>query len=143
MTVAVWNSAHAAYLRVSTTELDGVSVLSAEGELDSWTADSPAWKAAVDDACGLAGPTVLVLDLQRLYFIDGAGLVALEQFTAGVTSRGRRLLFAGVRPRIREFLRDSSLSIGTDCFLSLEVAVCAATSGVPVAAPAARLGTAA
>jgi anti-anti-sigma factor len=142
VTVAVWNSAHAAYLRVSTTELDGVPVLSAEGELDSWTADSPAWKAAVDGACGPTGPAVLVLDLQRLYFIDCAGLVALEQFTAGFESRGRRLLFAGVRPRIREFLRDSSLSIGTEGFLSLEAALSAA-AGAPVAGSAARLGTAA
>lgn len=109
-----------AQLQVSKSNAAGVSVFSFEGELDSWTAPSPAWRSAVAEvgACAEA----VVLDLRRLYFMDLVGLASLEELARTLEARGRRLMLAGARPRIREFLRNASVSIVAGC-LSLEDAL--------------------
>ena len=134
--MTIWNAAHTDHLRLSKSDIDGVSVLATEGELDRWTAQSPSWTAAVTEACETTVSTALVLDLQRLYFMDLVGLAALERFARALEERGRSLLLAGVRPRIREFFRNSSMTMSAAC-LSLEEALVAA------AVPKKQLGAAA
>jgi anti-anti-sigma factor len=133
--VNVLPSTHdAAHLQVSRSTADGVPVFSFEGELDNWTAGSPSWRSAVAEvgACAEA----VVFDLRRLYFMDLVGLAALEELAGTLEARGRRLILAGVRPRIREFLRNASVSIAAG-WLSLEDALAS------VAVSAERLATAA
>jgi anti-anti-sigma factor len=89
-------------LEVRARRISGTTVLSLEGELDVWTTDSHPWLAATSDL-GTAGP--VVIDLQRLYFLDQAGLGALKDLITGLERTGRRAALAGARPRIREFLR--------------------------------------
>ena len=133
-----WDPAHAEHLQVFRTDVGAVPVLSAEGELDSWTYCCPAWSSAVAEACagtGVGGE-VFVLDLQRLYFMDLVGLASIEQLSNALKAAGRRLMLTGARPRIREFLRNASITISAGC-LSLEEALAAA------AAPPAPLAAAA
>jgi anti-anti-sigma factor len=101
----------AALLQITGTRIGGVPVLAPEGELDTWTVALPAWTTAVAEACADAGGEIVVLDLRRLYFLDAAGLTALEEFAAALRGIGRRLVLAGVRPRIREFLRYTCTNI--------------------------------
>lgn len=131
-----WDPARAAHLRVLRTDVGTVPVLSAEGELDSWTSCWPVWSSAVAEACADtgAGSEVFVLDLQRLYFMDLVGLASIEQLASALKAGGRRLVLAGVRPRIREFLRHASAGISAGC-LSLEEALAAAVA--PSTPPAA------
>lgn len=91
----------------------GTPVLCVEGELDRWTVASPEWRAAVAEAGAQAGD-IVVLDLRRLYFLDLAGLAAFEQLAATLAAAGRRLAVAGIRPRIREFLRQACADFGEE-----------------------------
>jgi anti-anti-sigma factor len=116
--------------------VDGVAVLSTEGQLDRSTAQSATWTKAVAAECATGAiKTALVLDVRRLYFMDLAGLAALERLAATLESRGRSLVLGGARPRVREFLRKSSVTMSAAA-LTLEEAVAAA-------ATATGLGTAA
>jgi anti-anti-sigma factor len=105
-------------------------VLSAEGELDSSTTSGTAWSTAVAKACADEGGEVVVLDLQRLFFMDLVGLASIEQLAGTLKACGRRLVLAGARPRIREVLRNASVSKSAGC-LSLEEAI--ATASTPPA----------
>lgn len=91
-----------------------VAVLALAGELDEATAATLTERAAVEigGAGGRAGAGAragatrdVVLDLQRLYFLDQAGLEALEDLAAGLARGGRCLALAALRPRIRAFLQ--------------------------------------
>jgi anti-anti-sigma factor len=134
MFVSVWPAAHdAAHLQVSRSTTDGVPVFSFEGELDTWTANSTTWRSAVAEAG--AGAPAVVLDLGRLYFMDLVGLASLEELARTLEAGGRRLLLAGARPRIREFLRNASVTI-TAGWLSLEDALATATTTATLATAA-------
>lgn len=132
--MTVWDPAHADHLQVLKTSVDAVLVLSAEGELDSWTADCPAWSMAVAEVCADAG--AVVLDLRRLYFMDLVGLASIERLACAMKARGRCLVLAGARPRIREFLRNASVSISAGCLSLEEALAAAAASPAPLASAA-------
>lgn len=135
--VSVWPTTHdAAHLQISRSTTDGVPVFSCEGELDTWTANSASWRSAAAEAGGCVCAPAVVLDLGRLYFMDLVGLASLEELAKTLEAGGRRLVLAGVRPRIREFFRNASVSIAAG-WLSLEDALATA------AASAASLATAA
>ena len=119
-----------AHLEIIGTRVSGVPVLAPEGELDTWTVASPAWTTAVAQACSDSGADTVVLDLRRLYFLDAAGLMALEEFAAALGRSKRRLVLAGVRPRIRQFLRDTCANIALAGH-SVEEAVASAAVRVP------------
>lgn len=97
-----------AHLRVSAAFAGGARILAPEGELDRWTVSSAGWGSAVAEACADTGTTAVLLDLRRLYFLDLDGLTSLQEFERLLRRSGRRLLIAGVRPRIREFLRNNA-----------------------------------
>jgi anti-anti-sigma factor len=125
--VTVWDSPHPDHLQILWTNVGAVPVLSAEGELDSSTASGTAWSTAVARACAHESGEVVVLDLQRLFFMDLVGLASIEQLAGTLKACGRHLVLAGARPRIREFLRNASMTISAGC-LSLEEAVAAAAT---------------
>lgn len=97
----------ASRLQISTTVADGVPTLRLDGELDQWTTKSVQWSTAVDDAFAGADSAIVLLDLRRLYFMDLDGLASLTQLENMLEAKGQGLLIAGVRPRIREFLRNN------------------------------------
>ena len=59
-------------VQLTTSELDGVTVVQVEGELDKVGIDQA--RSSLDR---LVGPGKLVVDLDRVTFIDSAGLHAL------------------------------------------------------------------
>ena len=120
-------AAHTAHLRVEGRRVGGVPVMSLEGELDTWTATCPEWKSAVANVCARSGAAagMVVLDLGHLYFMDSTGLTALEELAAVLASGGKRLVLAGVRPRIRELFRYACADIAPE-YPSVEDALAAA-----------------
>lgn len=95
-------------LQMTTTIVGGMPTLRLEGELDHWTAQSAQWSTALGEACAETASDAFVLDLGRLYFMDLEGLASLIDLANMLKANGRRLLIAGVRPRIREFLRNNA-----------------------------------
>lgn len=116
------------HLQISATVVNGVPTLKPEGELDQWTVKSARWGAAVAKACAGIGTDVILLDLRRLYFIDLDGLASLRELAGMLETNGRRLLIAGVRPRIREFLRNNASFCLAGERLSFEDAVAQANA---------------
>jgi anti-anti-sigma factor len=105
-----------------------VAVLALAGELDGATAPALAERAAAEiGGCGRGGGAGaardVVLDLQRLYFLDEAGLAALEQLAAGLARTGRCLALAALRPRIRAFLQHVDAQALAPTYASVEEAV--------------------
>jgi anti-anti-sigma factor len=89
-------------LQVSSSKQGEVTILALDGELDGRTAAELETHAAPR---GVGAGRDVVLDLHRLFFLDQAGLTALENFAAGHARAGRCLALAAIRPRIRAFLR--------------------------------------
>jgi anti-anti-sigma factor len=92
----------AANLRVSASAQGEIAILTLDGELDGSTAVKLGTHTSTR---GSGGGRDLVLDLQRLYFLDQEGLAALEEFAAAHARAGRCLALAAIRPRVRAFLR--------------------------------------
>lgn len=107
-TVTARDTDPAARLQMTAMIVDGVPTLRLEGELDQWTARSAHWGTAVGEACAQAPAEAVLLDLRRLYFMDLDGLASLAELADMLEANGRRLLIAGARPRIREFLRTNA-----------------------------------
>jgi anti-anti-sigma factor len=91
-----------AALQVSASAHGEIAILALDGELDGRTAAELGPHKAFR---GSGGARDLVLDLQRLYFLDQDGLAALEEFAAAHARAGRCLALAAIRPRVRAFLR--------------------------------------
>jgi anti-anti-sigma factor len=116
----------AARLQITETIVGGVPTLRLEGELDQWTTRSSDWSGAISGASAETASTAsdaFLVDLGRLYFMDLVGLASLTELANALEAKGRRLFIAGVRPRIREFLRNNaSLSLAGE-HLSFEAAL--------------------
>jgi anti-anti-sigma factor len=143
ITVTIRDINPAPRLQMTPLIVGGVPTLRLEGELDQWTAKSAHWSIAVGEACTETATDAFLLDLRRLYFMDLDGLASLAKLANMLEANGRRLLIAGVRPRIREFLRNNaSFSLAEEC-LSFEEALVHAQATAPrdflpeAAAPAA------
>ncbi|HWG28125.1 STAS domain-containing protein [Actinospica sp.] len=95
-------------------------VLTVEGELEETTA-APFSAALTEAVGGHDGPDVL-LDLGRLYRLDPVGLDAIAAAAARLAGHGRRLVLAGVRPRVREFLSLAGAEALVPVFPTLEQA---------------------
>jgi len=72
-------------LEVETTQRDGVSVLSLQGEIDVYTA--PRMRQAIVDLID-AGSTHIVIDMERVDFLDSTGLGVLVEGLRMIRPRG-------------------------------------------------------
>ena len=105
-----------------------MAVLALAGELDEATAPTLTERAAAEivgggTRAGSGAARDVVLDLQRLYFLDQAGLEALEDLAAGLARGGRCLALAALRPRIRAFLQYVDAQALAPMYASVEQAV--------------------
>jgi anti-sigma B factor antagonist len=91
-------------LQVQITAAGRAAVLTLTGELDERTVSSFCMQTA--DVLA-AGTVELVLDMQRLYFLDVAGLLVLVELSRKLEQAGGSVVLAGVRPRVREFMDQS------------------------------------
>jgi anti-anti-sigma factor len=95
------DSISTATLQISASAQGEIAILTLDGELDEQTAAELGAYAA---ARNWGGTREVVLDMQRLYFLDPVGLAALQEFAAGQARAGRCLALGSIRPRIRAFL---------------------------------------
>lgn len=121
-------------LQIAAMIVGGVPTLRLEGELDQWTAKSAHWSTTVGEACAETATGVFLLDLRRLYFMDLDGLASLIDLENVLEANGRRLLIAGVRPWIREFLRHNAFFNLAGDRLSFEEALVQAQATAAAAA---------
>jgi anti-anti-sigma factor len=61
--------------------------------------------------------------LQRLYFVDAAGLAVLREARALLAKRGGGLSLAGVRPRVQHILKRAGLDGIFSVYRTIEEAV--------------------
>jgi len=122
-------------LQVRITATGRATVLTLTGELDERTVSS----FCMQTADVLATDTVeLVLDLQRLYFLDVAGLVVLVELSGKLEQAGGGLALAGVRPRVREFMEQSAVGRALRRFADVEQALAAVAPMAAATAVATR-----
>ncbi len=80
----------------------GLIVTPLESRLDA--AVAPAFKDALAEPIE-SGPSLIVLDLQHVTFLDSSGLGALVHVLKRVTQRGGRLNVCGITPAVMAVLR--------------------------------------
>jgi anti-sigma B factor antagonist len=90
-----------AYLSVAVREHDRSTVLYVEGELD--LGSSPYLEQAIREAHS-AGRPLVVIDLEKLRFIDMAGLRALIAAHERAEQQGQKLVLANVGDPVRRVL---------------------------------------
>jgi anti-sigma B factor antagonist len=90
-----------AYLRVAIREHERSTVVHVEGELD--LGSSGRLEAAMREARQAAAP-LMVVDLEKLRFIDMAGLRVLIAARRRAEAEGQRLVLANVREPVRRTL---------------------------------------
>ena len=93
-------------------------ILSVDGELGAESA--AVFSAELAAAAGGQGGPDVLLDLGRLYRLDPVGLDAIREAAADLARDGRRLVLAGVRPRVREFLSVAGAEALVPVFPTLE-----------------------
>lgn len=107
-------------MRLETSRIDGLSILSLVGEMDDLGS------AELGElALGLVrnGPECLVLDMTGVDRVYAAGLAVLLHLQREALVRGTRLICCGVRPYIRELLRITMLDRALEVHPDLESAL--------------------
>jgi anti-sigma B factor antagonist len=89
------------HLRIEATHEDDRVVLSLDGELDM--ASAPVLQRAIEDVEHLDKPMV-VLDLQRLQFIDSTGLRIILSARKRCDERGQELAVTRGSPQVERLL---------------------------------------
>ena len=105
---------------VDTTERDGWSILSASGEID--VVSAPAIRTGVVNLVA-QGSTDLVLDFERVDFIDSFGLGVMVGALKRVNSHGGRLRVVIGEPRVRGVLELTGIDRVLDLYDSVDAAV--------------------
>ena len=98
--------------RYRTRAWDGATWLQLFGELDL------ACSAQIAGAIrkGLAEHPVVVLDLERLEFVDSSGVHTIEDAALEALLAGRRVMLARVPPGIQRILTLTGADIALECF---------------------------
>ncbi len=91
---------HYGDINIDIVERDDALVVVVEGEVDLFAAE--ALNASLARA-GASGAPAIVLDLDRVSFMDSAGVHVLLQFSTSELSRGRLALTRG-SPQVRRLL---------------------------------------
>jgi anti-sigma B factor antagonist len=94
-------------LEITQREVEGVYVLALEGRL-VLGAESSGFLKTVENILA-SGNTQLVINLERVNYIDSAGLGALIEVRQHTTAVGGRLALSSLRPNFSEVLRSSRL----------------------------------
>jgi anti-sigma B factor antagonist len=84
-------------LELETTERDGVSVLTLRGEIDVYTA--PRMRQAIVDLVD-AGSLNIVVDMEKVDFLDSTGLGVLVEGLKRVRTRGGNLAIVVTQDKI-------------------------------------------
>ena len=92
-------------MEIHRSEQDGIPVLSLEGEFDSFDTDTVAdgFQACLDD-----GHTKIVLDCEKLLFVNSTTIAFLIKAQKMAGSRGGRIIFA----RPKAFIRKTFETLG-------------------------------
>jgi anti-sigma B factor antagonist len=101
-------------------DVPGVRLLALDGGLDQ--TNTEAFVARMDEVLQ-AGPTRVVLDLERLTYISSWGLAALVRAHHRFCVRGGRLAFANLHGAVAAVLKVSRLDRLFDLYRTVEEAV--------------------
>lgn len=107
-------------MKLSRSERDGVAILSLEGEFDSFETDVV---ADGFQACLQEGHASIVLDCDKLLFVNSTTIAFLIKAQKMAQSRGGRIVFAQPREFIRKTLETLGLTQIFPMVDSLEEAV--------------------
>jgi anti-anti-sigma factor len=110
----------AAALTVTVATTHGTKVAALSGELDGASAPQ---LAGLLHLLGTDGPTRLVLDLSRLYFVDPTSLRVLREARGRFAADGGELSLAAVRPRVARILAHAGLDRVFPVFRTVEDAM--------------------
>lgn len=111
---------------VDTTERDGWSILSASGEID--VVSAPEIRTGVVNLVA-QGRTDLVLDFERVDFIDSFGLGVMVGALKRVNSHGGRLRVVIRETRVRGVLELTGIDRVLDIYDSVDAAVADGATG--------------
>ncbi|MEM7244200.1 MAG: STAS domain-containing protein [Acidobacteriota bacterium] len=93
-------------LKVDRREVDAATVIAVEGEVDLYS--SPQMREALLAAIK-AGSARVVVDLTGVSYMDSSGIATLVEALGGLREKGRALVLAGLRPRVREVFEIAKL----------------------------------
>ncbi|MDO8309086.1 MAG: anti-sigma factor antagonist [Actinomycetota bacterium] len=105
---------------VATTQLDGITVVAGEGELDAHAA--PGLQAVLDPLSQQKG-IELVIDLSRVGFIDSTGLGVLVAALKHVRESSGRLDVVVIAPRVLKVFSLTGLDVVIPLHATLDEAL--------------------
>jgi anti-sigma B factor antagonist len=107
-------------LELETTQRDGVAVLSLRGEIDVYTA--PRMRQAIVDLVD-AGSHNIVIDMEKVDFLDSTGLGVLVEGLKRVRTRGGSLSLVVTQDKIVKIFDITGLNKAFPIHASLEEAL--------------------
>lgn len=111
-----------ARLETAVTEVSGVPVVTASGEIDVYTA--PDFKTAINQPIN-SGATSLVIDLTNVSYMDSSGFGALLGVTKRVRPKGGAVHLVGCSDAITRMLKITRLDTVFGLFADLDEAIAA------------------
>jgi anti-sigma B factor antagonist len=107
-------------LELETTQRDGVSILSLSGEIDVYTA--PRMRQAIVDLVD-AGSVNIVIDMEKVDFLDSTGLGVLVEGLKRIRTRGGSLSLVVTQDKIVKIFDITGLNKAFPIHGSLEEAL--------------------
>ena len=113
-------------LELESTQRNGVAVLTLRGEIDVYTA--PRMRQAIVDLVD-AGSLNVVIDMDKVDFLDSTGLGVLVEGLKRVRTRGGTLSIVITQDKILKIFDITGLMKAFDVYASVDEAVAAASTG--------------
>src|SRR5881397_4268764 len=107
-------------LELETTQRDGVAVLTLRGEIDVYTA--PRMRQAIVDLVD-AGSRNIVIDMEKVDFLDSTGLGVLVEGLKRVRTRGGDLSLVVTQDKIVKIFEITGLNKAFSLYASLDEAL--------------------